>query len=137
MKKTHRTISLTTDVEEDIKKRVNGSGFVFSDWVEDEYRKQFMDAEAKEAEITRLHERITTLQQEVLVIKDRRQAYSEIYREIELRFVAGIPLLISEKHCDWKGITARFNNSFGRQLTVKELQSLTEVVKRERSQRRG
>ena len=113
--KTHKCVSLETDIAEDIKKRAQFHGFNFSDWLNNEYRAQFMSLDKKKAEIDAAKQKIKKLELEVLESEQRTQALRESFSRNESNFFKSVPRLIAEGK-EWSALCNLFNLAFHKEL---------------------
>lgn len=119
MGKGPKTISLDNDILEDIKRNSNYYGFNFSEWVTNQYRREFMDIDQKLQRIKSLQEEAEKLQKEVDHTKIRIKTLSEALSRQEIRYLQNVPRLISEgKEID--AICRMFNITYHNDMTIQE-----------------
>lgn len=128
MARVIKSISLTSEIAEDIDKRTDKYGFNFSAWIRKNYAKQFLNIETKKLRIQEYQDYIKHLEKEINEISDRRQAYHEGFNRNEKRYLKSIPRLLSEGK-DWKGLKNRFNLSFKRDMTMRQFKKLVDYFR--------
>ena len=119
MVKIHKTISMEAETYEHIKKQFNNFSFDFSEWVEKQYRKCFMDIELKQKQIDEYNSKIEILKNDIKEINERKEVFSSGFTNNEKRFLTDIPRLINEGK-EWKPLCNLFNNNFNRGLSIEE-----------------
>ncbi len=128
--KNQKLVSLDKDVAEDIKHRKDNFGFNFSEWVNTEYRHDFMSLNAKQKEIDIFKKKIEMLEKEVFEMSEKDQTFSENISRNEKRFLLTIYDLISEGKT-WKGLLNRFNLSFHKEWRMEQFKKVVKYLKDE------
>jgi len=118
-----KSVSLDSEIYEDINNKKKEFGFIFSDWVSKKYHEEFFDVNNKKEEIKQAEQRIELLKKEITVIEQREKTYADILSRAEKRFIMEVPRLISEGK-NISSLTARFNASFNRKFTFEEFNKM-------------
>jgi len=117
--KSPKNISLDSDVAFDVSNRVKLHGFVFSDYVNRCYRRDFMSGEYFDKEIKECKERIKYLEEQKENSKILEESFKESFSRDEVRFMRDVSRMLQEGK-DLKSITKRFNVAFNRDLSCED-----------------
>jgi hypothetical protein len=127
MNKAHKLISISEEVAKDIEFRHNKYGFNFSEWVNEEYTKQFMSEQAINERVSKLKEDITECEEMLARRLETRRVYEivALNRE-EKRYLQGVPKKLAGGF-NKKSILEAFNNMYHKQLTSDQFNKLVDM----------
>lgn len=131
MNNIHMNVTLEKGIIDDIRKKRKRHGFNLSDWIRSKYREEFMDIHLKRDKIAQYIQRLKSLREEIMEIKKREQAYSDILSRTEQRFLKQIPRLLKEGK-EWKRLLNRFNVSFNRDFPLYKFRKLVRILTNEK-----
>ena len=127
MSKERKNISLDEDVNKDIEEKIKKFKFNFSEWVNLEWRKQFMSIESKQEEIKNCQKRVEILKNEVKIIRERNEDIRSILTGNEVRYLQSVPSLM-KKGFEASAVWRRFNNTFKRDFEYSAFRELVRGV---------
>jgi hypothetical protein len=126
MAKGHKLISLDPDVFQDILFRHQKYGFDFSNWVNREYRNQFMEKNNITARIEKRKSQIQEDEELLARINEVRKAYEFVtLSRDEKRYLQSVPKRLAEG-CNKKSVWEAFNNIYHRQVSQEQFYQLVE-----------
>jgi len=120
-------LSLDSIVVKDIKDRTHECSFNFSEWAENEYKKQFLDINTIDKKIENYKNQILLLEKTKKEILDRQEAYKIGLSRNEKRYIENVPYKISQGMNDFH-ILNIFNRSFHRKYTSEEFKRLVNEI---------
>jgi len=126
--KVPKMLSLDSTVFKDIKERTLECSFNFSEWAENEYKKQFLDVEAINKEIALHKKHIKMLEKSKKEIAERQEAYSIGLSRSEERYIQSVPNKISQGMNELQLLNV-FNRSFHRKYNLDEFKKIVREIK--------
>lgn len=126
--KVPKMLSLDSNVFKDIKERTLECSFNFSEWAENEYKKQFLDIESIDKEIETHKKHIRMLEKSKKEITERQEAYSIGLSRSEERYIHSVPTKISQGMNELQLLNV-FNRSFHRKYTQDEFKKIVREIK--------
>lgn len=124
MAKIQKAISINEEIYDDIKKRKSSQyGFNFSDWVENRYKSEFLDIDAKKQELEEYREKIILLKEEIKRSEIIQESYKAAFSRSEIRFIKSIPSLLG-RGMEMRALFKRFNITFNKDIPFEEFEKL-------------
>lgn len=126
--KVQKMLSLDPNVAKDIKERTLECSFNFSEWAENEYKKQFLDIESINKEIDAHKKQMRMLEKSKKEITERQEAYSIGLSRHEERYIQSVPSKISQGMNELQLLNV-FNRSFHRKYNIDEFKKIVREIK--------
>ena len=112
MGKSTRGITVDSEVNDSIIKKIREEGFNCSEWFNSAFKREFMCVEEKEKLIKEHEIKIENLKKEISEVKTRKKVYSNNLSRAETRFLKSVPLREKEEKLSRKSLLGGFNISF-------------------------
>ncbi len=104
--------------------------FNFSRWVEKKYRTEFMDIEDKKRQLNNLQKKQREIESEIAEMEKEKSSLDKQYTEKEKQFLSKVKYML-DYGSTIEGLKGRFNEEFGRDLSLEEFNKIWEVINNE------
>ena|SRR3990167_1692243 len=128
IKRERIEITLPTEVIKEIKNFKKKYKFVFSQWVEETFIKEFMNVESRKNKLNNMILEVEKLKNEIFLAEDKIASYKKLYNTNECRWLVKVPYMISQGS-NLTGLCQVFNEVFNRDLSPAEFNRAVKEVK--------